>query len=192
MWPASGFHLPGSSSCWLTATSALLPAPGVWPICLGPLPHQLFMASFSKTHQTIQPHHDCVDSEHDWHPLFYPVALLKEHESIAAFTFTAEFALPVLLLGIFSSSLAFVFFTHSVKSLGIAKANIYTNLIPVFTAIFSILVLRETPLPQQWMGMLLVISGVAMSQKSPLSRASWLQKQKAGKIELVFLGIPYL
>lgn len=96
---------------------------------------------------------------------FIPVALLKEHESIAAFTFTAEFALPVLLLGIFSSSLAFVFFTHSVKSLGIAKANIYTNLIPVFTAIFSILVLRETPLPQQWMGMLLVISGVAMSQK---------------------------
>lgn len=96
---------------------------------------------------------------------FVPVALFKEFESLQTFQFQAEIVMPILLLGIFSSSLAFVFFTISVKNLGIARSNIYTNLIPVFTAIFSILVLSEMPDQKQWLGMALVISGVILSQK---------------------------
>lgn len=96
---------------------------------------------------------------------FVPVALFKEFESLQTFQFQAEIVMPILLLGIFSSSLAFVFFTISVKNLGIARSNIYTNLIPVFTAIFSILVLSEMPDQKQWLGMALVISGVILSQR---------------------------
>ena len=96
---------------------------------------------------------------------FVPVALFKEFESLQTFQFQAEIVMPILLLGVFSSSLAFVFFTISVKNLGIARSNIYTNLIPVFTAIFSILVLSEMPDQKQWLGMALVISGVILSQR---------------------------
>ncbi len=96
---------------------------------------------------------------------FVPVALYKEFESLQTFQFQVQIVMPILLLGVFSSSLAFVFFTISVKNLGIARSNIYTNLIPVFTAIFSILVLSEMPDQKQWLGMGLVISGVVLSQR---------------------------
>ena len=71
----------------------------------------------------------------------------------------------LLLLGVFASSLAFVFFVKSVKQLGIAKANIYTNLIPVFTALFSLWILHEVITPDKIWGIVLVIAGVAVSQQ---------------------------
>jgi drug/metabolite transporter (DMT)-like permease len=81
-----------------------------------------------------------------------------------AASFSLDILLPILFLGTFSSSLAFVLFTVAVKKLGIARANIYTNLIPVFTAFFSILLLSDIPDFRQWAGMMIVISGVIISQ----------------------------
>jgi drug/metabolite transporter (DMT)-like permease len=70
----------------------------------------------------------------------------------------------LLLLAFFASSLAFVFFTISSREIGISKTNLFTNLIPVFTAIFSFFMLGEMFEMRKVTGMLIVIGGVLMSQ----------------------------
>jgi drug/metabolite transporter (DMT)-like permease len=72
----------------------------------------------------------------------------------------------MLLLSVLASSVAFVFFAHSVKFLGISKSNIFSNLIPVFTAIFSYLLLSESFTIQKVAGIALVIGGVYLSERT--------------------------
>jgi drug/metabolite transporter (DMT)-like permease len=70
----------------------------------------------------------------------------------------------VVLLGVFASSVSFILFTYTVKNLGIIKSNLYTNLIPIFTAVFSILILGESFSFQKMIGIVVVISGVILSE----------------------------
>lgn len=95
---------------------------------------------------------------------FLPVALIAERESLMAFDYAPKLLFPLVMLGLLGSSFAFVFFAVAVKNLGVSKANVYTNLIPVFTAIFSIILLGDMPVVRQLLGMVVVITGVAMSQ----------------------------
>jgi drug/metabolite transporter (DMT)-like permease len=96
---------------------------------------------------------------------FLPLVLLLEARELLQVKPDFRMVSSLLLLGVFASSLAFVFFVKSVKQLGIAKANIYTNLIPVFTALFSLWILHEVITPDKIWGIVLVIAGVAVSQQ---------------------------
>jgi drug/metabolite transporter (DMT)-like permease len=69
-----------------------------------------------------------------------------------------------LFLGILASSLAYVFYAKTMKELGISKSNIFTNLIPVFTAIFSFLILSEKFTAFKLAGMIIVIGGVIITE----------------------------
>lgn len=97
---------------------------------------------------------------------FLPVVLLFEFDSISSFSPDGRMLSSLFALGIFASSMAYVFYTKTVKALGIARANIYTNLIPVFTALFSFLVLGETMNTAKIIGILLVMGGVVLSQQN--------------------------
>ncbi len=70
----------------------------------------------------------------------------------------------LLMLGIFASSVAYVLYTYVVKYLGVIKSSLYTNLIPVFTIIFSFYLLGEHFSPKKMIGMLVVIVGVVLSE----------------------------
>ncbi len=75
--------------------------------------------------------------------------------------------LPVvslLMLGIFASSVAYVLYTMVVKHLGVIKSSLYTNLIPVFTVIFSFYLLGEDFTLRKIIGMTIVIMGVILSE----------------------------
>ncbi|MDP3441953.1 MAG: DMT family transporter [Ignavibacteria bacterium] len=95
----------------------------------------------------------------------FPVVLFLEGSKVLSFQFESKLIISLLLLGILASSAAFVFFTKAVKHLGISKANIYTNLIPVFTAFFSFLVLGELISVEKFLAIALVITGVILSQQ---------------------------
>ncbi len=77
-----------------------------------------------------------------------------------------EIISSMLLLAVFASSLSFVFFAHSVKLLGISKTNIFSNLIPVFTALFSYFLLSESFSLHKIIGVLIVIGGVYLSERT--------------------------
>ena len=70
-----------------------------------------------------------------------------------------------LLLAILASSVSYIFYTITLKSIGISKANIYTNLIPVFTAVFSYFFISELFTAAKIAGIFMVITGVFISEK---------------------------
>lgn len=98
--------------------------------------------------------------------LFLPLFLIFEYRSAVAVPLNGEIISSMLLLAILASSVSFVFFAHSVKLLGISKTNIFSNLIPVFTAIFSYLLLSEAFSIQKITGIALVIGGVYLSERT--------------------------
>ncbi len=86
-----------------------------------------------------------------------------------ALPLNGELMLNLMLLGIFASSAAYVFYASTVKRFGITKANFYANLIPVFTAFFSWLMLGETIGTDKMAGIALVVVGVVLAQKRKFS-----------------------
>jgi drug/metabolite transporter (DMT)-like permease len=75
-----------------------------------------------------------------------------------------ELLTALLQLSVFASTMAFLFFIPVVRDIGVTKANIFTNFIPVFTAIFSYFILSEVLTFNKIVGMLIVISGVLLTQ----------------------------
>lgn len=101
---------------------------------------------------------------------FLPVVLLFEKDQFSFDNLQAEVIISLLMLGVFASSLAFVLFTNAVGKIGITRSNIYTNMIPVFTAFFSFMLLGENITFDKMIGVVLVIVGVAISQHKPKRR----------------------
>jgi drug/metabolite transporter (DMT)-like permease len=71
---------------------------------------------------------------------------------------------PIIELSFFASCGAFILFAYSVRNIGITRANVFSNCIPVFTAIFSFMILDEKLTIQNIAGMVVVIAGLFMSQ----------------------------
>jgi len=95
---------------------------------------------------------------------FLPLFLTFDFQHFISIKPNFELIISIFQLAIFASSLAYVLFTIVVKNIGISKANLYTNLIPVFTAIISYLMLSEFFNMNKIIGMIIVIAGVFLSQ----------------------------
>ncbi len=96
--------------------------------------------------------------------LFLPVFLITDFRFFITTPFTFSSFVPIIELAVFASCGAFILFAFSVRNMGITKANVFTNFIPVFTAIFSFMILGDKLTVQNIAGMLIVISGIYMSQ----------------------------
>jgi drug/metabolite transporter (DMT)-like permease len=96
--------------------------------------------------------------------LFLPLFLIIDSNNFINTPFTFKMFLPILELAAFASCGAFILFAFSVRNLGILKANVFTNCIPVFTALFSFILLGDKLTIQNIIGMIVVIAGLFMSQ----------------------------
>ncbi len=96
--------------------------------------------------------------------LFLPVFLITGLGNFLNTPFIFKSFLPVLELSVFASCGAFILFAYSVRYMGITKANVFTNFIPVFTALFAFVLLGDKLSVQNITGMLVVIAGIFMSQ----------------------------
>lgn len=95
--------------------------------------------------------------------MFLPFWLAFEARGFVNTAFHWEAFRAILLLSVFASSLAFILFTYSVRNMGINRANTYVYLIPVFTAIFSRIILDEVMTFRKAAGILIVIIGLFMA-----------------------------
>ena len=95
---------------------------------------------------------------------FLPMVFIMEKVTPSNIMGFSHYILPLLSLGIFASSVAYTLWAFAFSKLGAAKANIYSNLIPVFTAIFSCIIIGENLTLQKISGILLVIGGLILSQ----------------------------
>jgi drug/metabolite transporter (DMT)-like permease len=98
---------------------------------------------------------------------FVPLFFIFEFDHFKTVTITWDVMIPLLKLGIFSSTFAFIFFTFSIKHLGITKASIFTNTIPVLTAILAWIYLGEDLGYVKIIGIIVVIGGLFLSQFHP-------------------------
>jgi len=96
--------------------------------------------------------------------LFLPVFLITDLRYFIITPFTFKDIVPVIELAVFASCGAFILFAWSVKNMGITRANVFSNSIPVFTAVFSFMILGDRLTFQNIAGMMIVIAGLFMSQ----------------------------
>ena len=74
-------------------------------------------------------------------------------------------ALNIVLLTVFCSSLAFVLYVIALQKVGLARSNIFTNLIPIVTAVAAYFVIDEKFTLYKILGTLVVIAGVFCVQR---------------------------
>lgn len=101
---------------------------------------------------------------------FLPLFLVFESQRFLSIRPTAEAAGSLIALAVFGSTLAFIFYTSAVRSIGIARTSIFGNLIPVVTAVSSLFILGEAIDLGKVLGMTLVIAGLVLTQVSALKR----------------------
>jgi len=111
--------------------------------------------------------------------LFLPLFLIFDLKDFISTGIVAGSFSSIVLLAIFASSGAFALFAYSVRYLGISKANIFSNLIPVFTALFAFLIAGDKMTMRNIAGMLVVIAGLFLSQA---------RKRNAGETEVDLAG----
>jgi drug/metabolite transporter (DMT)-like permease len=96
--------------------------------------------------------------------LFLPLFLIFDFKQFISLPLTFIMFKPVIELSVFASCCAFILYAWSARNVGITKTNIFTNSIPLFTAIFSFILLGETMTIQNIVGMVIVVTGIFMSQ----------------------------
>lgn len=95
---------------------------------------------------------------------FIPLFFSLEFNHFIATPFTLNVFVLVLLMTVFASALAFLLFGYALKHLGINKASVFNNAIPVITAVVAYFVLDEILTTVQLLGMGVVIGGLFLSQ----------------------------
>lgn len=96
--------------------------------------------------------------------LFLPVWLAVDFNDFISRPFHPGAFRAIVLLAVFSSTLAFVFFTKSIRSIGVNRSNSFINLIPVFVAILSFFILGEELGTQKIIGIVVVVAGLFLAQ----------------------------
>jgi len=96
--------------------------------------------------------------------LFAPLFFIFDFHEFKQSGFSVDAWIPLMELAIFGSSFAFIFFTFSIQKIGVGKANAFTNLIPVITAMIAYFVLDEILNINKMAGISLVIGGLFLSQ----------------------------
>ena len=103
---------------------------------------------------------------------FIPMVFIMERFEPSNFANVGAYIVPLVCLGILCSAGAYALWAFAFSKLGASKANVYSNLIPVFTAIFSYLLAIEDMTAFKIIGILVVVVGLVLSQIKPKSAAT--------------------
>ena len=95
---------------------------------------------------------------------FLPLFLIFDLSKAIEIGFDFDAVILIVKLGIFASTFAFILFTYGVKKIGVSKASFFTNAIPVFTAILAYFFLDERLSLTKYIGILIVILCLIISQ----------------------------
>lgn len=101
---------------------------------------------------------------------FIPTFLLTDFVKIPHLKLTADGLVALLMLSVFASVIAFVLFAGAVRQVGVTRTNVFVNLIPVFTALFSWIFLGDVITLGNWIGISIVVVGLFISQWGRMRR----------------------
>ena len=95
---------------------------------------------------------------------FAPMVIIMERFQPSNFANVSGYIVPLVCLGVFCSAVAYALWAFTFSRLGASRANVYSNLIPVFTAIFSYLLAMEEMTLFKIIGIVVVVCGLVLSQ----------------------------
>ena len=99
---------------------------------------------------------------------FLPLFLLLDFGEFMAVVPDSRLLIALFSLAIIASSMAYVLFATTIKHIGVNRANVYSNLIPVTTVIASYFILDEVFTGRKVLGIIIVILGVFITQINKL------------------------
>ena len=100
---------------------------------------------------------------------FIPTFLIVDASKISSMKVSGEALLALFMLSVFASVIAFVLFAWAVRKVGVSRTNVFVNLIPVFTAILAWFILNENITLLKWIGIVVVVGGLFVSQSGKIS-----------------------
>ncbi len=104
--------------------------------------------------------------------VFIPLVIIFERNVFFKADHEIRAIMSLIYLALFGSTAAFIFYNYGIKKLGASKANVFTNIIPVLTAVFAYFVLREEMTWQKVTGIAIVLAGLFFSQLPKTARDS--------------------
>jgi len=96
--------------------------------------------------------------------LFMPVFLISEGNHFKDIVFDPRAATAVIQLAVFASCGAFILFGYTVRVIGVTRANLFANIIPVLTALFAYYSIGEIITVEKFVGIIIMITGLYMAQ----------------------------
>ncbi len=110
--------------------------------------------------------------------LFLPFFIIKDWNHFITVTPNSELVISVLSMGIIASVFAYMLYTAVIKNIGLNNATYFANLIPVFTAIASYFILKESFSIGKIMGIVLVVGGLFATQLFDIHARQKIKSQK--------------
>ena len=95
---------------------------------------------------------------------FIPTFFITDFSGIETLKVSKDAIIALIMLSVFASVIAFVLFAGVVRKIGVARTNVFVNLIPVFTAIFAWWILNENLTLVKTVGIAVVVFGLFVSQ----------------------------
>lgn len=111
--------------------------------------------------------------------LFMPLFFIFEFRQFLSIPFAISNFRYIVLLGALPSSLSFTFLAVAVHKLGVVRTNVFTNLIPVFTAVLAFYILKEEFSVFKIFAMGIVIIGLFVSQLHRINKYTPNRSKKA-------------
>ncbi len=95
---------------------------------------------------------------------FYPTFCVVDLPNMSTFVWDWQAFGAIVYLAVFCSIICYILFCYCVRRIGVTKTNAFNNIRPVFTALFMLLFFDEQLPAIKWVGILLVILGLFVSQ----------------------------
>lgn len=95
---------------------------------------------------------------------FLPLVFLTEFQTLISARPGVNVIMALIALAVLCTAVAFVLMTIAIRELGVSRFNVFTNIIPVFTALFAWMLLGEPLHTRKLIGIAIVVTGLFFSQ----------------------------
>jgi drug/metabolite transporter (DMT)-like permease len=100
-----------------------------------------------------------------WGTLLLCIASTTEWSALRLSAFTPLVCISLIWLGVLGTALAFVLYAINLRQFGAAYVALYNNFVPVFGAIFGVLLLSEPLVPSMLIGGGIAVAGVTLTAR---------------------------
>ena len=91
--------------------------------------------------------------------------LIFDGSNLSQLSFSPRMWLMIGFLGVFCSTLAYMFFNYGMKHLGATAGSVYNNVIPVFSLLLALAIGQENISWMKVAGMAVVLVGLTIAQR---------------------------